>query len=164
MTISIRPLIEKDIPDAVALQAIPWPSKDNARLAENDMRGGLTMTPDGYGVNFIVALTPEQRIIGMGAWAAVSFASNMYALSWAVVHPDYRRKGINTLILDDRLQRIRLYNKAPAYDVIVHTGDNPLYRSRGFVPGFEDVLNDEERKCLMVAHFSGAAFAAKGME
>jgi len=151
--IRIRSLVEKDIPDAVAIQAIPWPSKENAILAENEMRGGLITVPGIYGANFVVAVTPEDRIIGIGAWTVASFASNTYALYWAVVYPDYRGKGINTLMLDDRLQRIRTFNKAPAYDVIVRTWDNPLYRGRGFVPGFKDAMQHKEGKCLMLAHF-----------
>lgn len=121
------------------------------------MRWGLLEISGVYGSNFAVAVTPDDKIVAIGAWTVLSFASNTYGLCWAVVHSDYRRKGINASMVDYRLEQIRNYNKAPAYDVIVRTWDNPLYRSRGFVPGFQNAMKHKEGKCLMLAHFETEA-------
>lgn len=149
--ITIRDLTAKDIESTVALIKSIWPG--SAALAEKEMRDYFTTPGRTYRLNFIIATTLENEVVGVSAWHEEPFAGNTYGMSWAIVHPAYRNKGINTEMVDYRLSAIAAHNTADAYDVITRTFDNPMYRSRGFVSGFKDVIKHKEGKCILVAHF-----------
>lgn len=103
---------------------------------------------------FITAVV-DGCIIGVAAWAPSMCAFAVYELSWATVLPKWRRRGINTLMLKARLERIRQFHGTEPFVVMVYTWDNPMYANIGFA-----CLNSPARqsqsytgKCLLVAHF-----------
>ncbi|QDR82329.1 GNAT family N-acetyltransferase [Sporomusa termitida] len=121
-----------------------------------EMRAFLNGDIEGYiRARFILALARD-KVIGVAAWAQSMCGFSVYELSWATVVPEWRHQGINALMLQERIRRIRLHHGAGKFEVIVCTWDNPMYKQAGFasLPAPGRRAEDSNEKCLLLAHFA----------
>ena len=103
---------------------------------------------------FILAMVNDQ-VVGAAAWAPSMCSFDMYELSWATVLPAWRHRGINTLMLNGRLKKIRAQHGPGSLDVIVCTWPNAMYAIAGFTPLFapgEYYDETKKERILLRAH------------
>lgn len=119
-----------------------------------EMQAFLQGDIEGYiRARFVLAAVHDQ-VIGVAAWAPAMCAFAVYELSWATVLPEWRHRGINSLMLTARLQEIRLHHGAQPFSVIVYTWDNPMYAEAGFMPTADGMrFPDPSGKRLLTARF-----------
>lgn len=140
-----------------------WP-EENLKNLQAEMKAFFAGDIAGYiRPRFIVALLQGQ-VIGAASWAPSMCSFSMYELSWATVLPQWRRRGVNTLMLASRLQRIRDLHGADSFEVLVCTWNNPLYLAAGFQPVFPYGRSNaaQKRKYVMVAQFGGRPVDVSG--
>jgi hypothetical protein len=149
--IKIQPLTEDHISKVCHLVKECWDDEVIENI-HNEMTASLADTPLGISkIHFLLAFDKE-NFAGFSGWAKSLVAWDVYELCWAAVVPEHRHKGVNTAMLDRRLDLIKAAAGEGPHNVLVRTFDNPLYRSRGFVSTFDNV-NCSEGKCLFLAHF-----------
>lgn len=104
--------------------------------------------------HFITAIV-EKQVIGVAAWAPSMCSFWLYELSWATVLPAWRHRGINAMMLTERLRQIGAHRGSEAFSVMVCTWDNPMYAQAGFVPCKPQgrTSPDNKGKCLLLAQF-----------
>lgn len=124
-------------------------------FVSSEMKAFLRGDIDGYIRSRFIAAVAEGQIIGVAAWAQSMCSFSVYELSWATVLPAWRHRGINTLMLKERLKQIKLFHGPEPFTVIVYTWDNSLYAGLGFVPGNTRAIRSaaDKGKQLLVAGF-----------
>lgn len=127
--------------------SLPYVKAEMTAYLKGDIRGYIR-------ARFITA-SVDGRIIGVAAWAPSMCAFAVYELSWATVLPEWRQRGVNTQMLQERLRRIREFHGPEPFVVIVYTWDNSMYAKNGFSCLKPQVRKDEPYtgKSLLVAHF-----------
>lgn len=157
-TVEIVDLTPDRLEEALAVFKVSDWDADSLFYVKAEMQAFLRGDIDGYiRAHFIVALVAN-RIIGVAAWAPSMCSFWLYELSWATVLPEWRHRGINSLMLTERLRRIRDHNGSAAFSVLVCTWDNPMYSKNGFAPmePRERKSPDKKGKCLLLAQFGPA--------
>lgn len=124
-----------------------------------EMKAFLNGDITGYvRARFVVAMAGSS-VIGAAAWAPSMCGFAVYELSWATVLPEWRHRGINRLMLKERIKQIREHHGAETFNVLVFTWENAMYARAGFLPmqsGGRNVKKSND-KCLLVAQFGAAA-------
>ena len=112
-------------------QASGWRGLDLVSV-RSEMKACLAGDIPGYvRPRFILACHGE-AVIGAAAWSPSMCSFSMYELSWATVLPQWRRRGVNALLLQERLRQIRALHGPTPFQVLVCTWPNPLYARAGF--------------------------------
>jgi GNAT superfamily N-acetyltransferase len=146
---------------AEALEVFKISDWDESSLfyVEAEMQAFFSGDVNGYNRAYFVMATVDNRIVGVAAWAPSMCSFWLYELSWATVLPAWRHRGINALMLAERLRQIRIHRGAEAFSVMVCTWDNPMYAQIGFVPMQPQGRStpDKRGKCLLLAQFPGVA-------
>lgn len=151
MDIIVSEIQKQDIPEVLNLLTNCWP--DYEKLARCELESNFKNSPKGsIIINWVVAKI-NKCVVGAAGWSEAAFSTEMYELCASAVREEMRHKGIGTLLLDYRLERINYHAQKRPYCVIVQTWDNPLYNSRGFVAGFKDVIQHPEGKSILMARF-----------
>lgn len=157
--ILIDELRPNDVSQAVALLHSCWPDwEDCLRVANDEITASLIPHhPGAIAQQWFVAKIDDE-VVGVASWCPAPFADDMYELCWAAVKEEYRHRGINTQLLDRRLAAIKQYHATLVdaeigYNVMVRTWDNPMYATRGFIPGFKELIKHPEGKCILLATF-----------
>lgn len=156
--IEIVNLTEERLVEALHVFKISNWDENSLLYVEAEMRAFLQGDINGYvRAHFIVAIA-DNRVIGVAAWAPSMCSFWLYELSWATVLPEWRHRGINTLMLTARLRQIRMHHGSEAFSVMVCTWDNPMYTNYGF--GLMQMQGrtspDKKGKRLLLAQFSQA--------
>ncbi|CVK21620.1 GNAT family N-acetyltransferase [Sporomusa sphaeroides] len=122
-----------------------------------EMKAFLKGDIAGYVRAHFVAATVDGSIIGVAAWAPSMCAFSVYELSWATVLPEWRHRGVNTLMLQERIEKIKAHHGEGRFTVLVYTWVNPMYARAGFVPvtANGERFVDNKGKCMMLAQFAG---------
>lgn len=158
-TVDVAALTSERLPEALAVfRASGW-DNNNLFFVEAEMRAFLQGDINGYiRAHFITAIVNDQ-VVGVAAWAPSMCSFWLYELSWATVLPAWRHRGINKLMLEERLRRIREHCRSENFCVVVCTWDNPLYTQAGFVPMETKGRSspDKQGKCLLMAQFPSTA-------
>ncbi|WP_094606479.1 hypothetical protein SPSIL_046280 [Sporomusa silvacetica DSM 10669] len=153
--IEIVNLTPDRLEEALAVFKVSDWDEDSLFYVKAEMQAFLKGDINGYiRAHFIVAIV-DKRIIGVAAWAPSMCSFWLYELSWATVLPEWRHRGINSLMLTERLRQIRAHHGSEVFSVMVCTWDNPMYTQNGFVPmepqGRRSL--DKKGKCLLLAQF-----------
>lgn len=153
--IEIVNLTEGRLEEALAVfKASGW-DEDSLFYVKVEMRAFLKGDINGYiRAHFIVAIV-DNRVIGVAAWAPSMCSFWLYELSWATVLPEWRHRGINSLMLTERIRQIREHHGSEEFSVMVCTWDNPMYTRNGFVPMQVHGRSspDKKGKSLLLAQF-----------
>ncbi|SMC52084.1 GNAT family N-acetyltransferase [Sporomusa malonica] len=124
-----------------------------------EMKAFLNGDIEGYiRARFIVAIV-DDCVIGAAAWAPSMCGFAVYELSWATVLPEWRHRGINVRMLQERIRQIRVHHGTEAFNVLVCTWENPMYAKAGFLPMQPNSRHSKKNndKCLLLAQFGSAA-------
>ena len=152
-------LTEERLEEALDVFKISGWDKDSLVYVKAEMRAFLKGDINGYVRAHFIAAIVDDRVIGVAAWAPSMCSFWLYELSWATVLPEWRHRGINSLMLTERLRQIRAHHGSEAFSVMVCTWDNPMYTKNGFVPMEPQGQRspDKKGKCLLLAQFGPAA-------
>lgn len=130
--------------------------ESSLRYVEAEMKAYLQGDIAGYVRAHFVTATVNDSTIGVAAWAPSMCAFSVYELSWATVLPEWRHRGVNTLMLEKRIEKIKAHHGQGRFTVLVYTWVNPMYARVGFVPvtGTNgERFVDNKGKCMMLAQF-----------
>ncbi|MBP2664773.1 MAG: hypothetical protein H6Q71_2721 [Firmicutes bacterium] len=153
--IEIVNLTEGRLEEALAVFKTSGWDEDSLFYVKVEMRAFLKGDINGYiRAHFIVAIVDNQ-VIGVAAWAPSMCSFWLYELSWATVLPEWRHRGINSLMLTERIRQIREHHGSEEFSVMVCTWDNPMYTRNGFVPMQVQgrTSPDKKGKGLLLAQF-----------
>ena len=153
--IEIVNLTEGRLEEALAVFKTSGWDEDSLFYVKVEMRAFLKGDINGYiRAHFIVAIV-DNRVIGVAAWAPSMCSFWLYELSWATVLPEWRHRGINSLMLTERIHQIRAHHGLEEFSVMVCTWDNPMYAKNGFVPMQVNgrTSPDKKGKGLLLAQF-----------
>ncbi len=153
--IEMQELTKDTLEEAIEVFRLGGWDETSLLYVKAEMTAFLNGDIPGYIRAKFITAAVDGRIIGVAAWAPSMCAFAVYELSWATVLPEWRRRGVNTQMLQERLQRIRQFHGSEPFVVIVYTWDNPMYAKKGF-SCFKPPIRQEEPytgKCLLVAHF-----------
>lgn len=152
--VTFADLTEDRFEDALNVFISSGWAEESLHYVKAEMRAFLHGDIDGYiRARFILAMVRD-KVIGVAAWSQSMCGFSVYELSWATVVPPWRHQGINGLMLQERLRRIRLHHGADKFQVIVCTWDNPMYKQAGFAPMAQSVRAEGNKdKCLLLAEF-----------
>lgn len=130
--------------DAASLESV---KAEMMAFIKGDIRGYIRQ-------RFIVALVND-RVVAVAAWAPSMCSFSMYELSWATVLPEWRHRGINTRMLQERIARIRAHHGPKPFQVIVYTWDNTMYANTGFSRVYPHVKRsgEDKQKYVFMAQF-----------
>lgn len=148
-------LTEDRFEEALNVFIIGGWEEESLLYVKAEMRAFLKGDIEGYiRARFILA-TVRDKVIGVAAWAQSMCGFSVYELSWATVVPEWRHLGINAMMLQERISRIRLHHGAGKFQIIVCTWDNPMYKQAGFaaMPAQGSRAEDRQDKCLLLAQF-----------
>lgn len=86
---------------------------------------------------FVVAKSPDNRIIGTACYQQEIFTLGVWGISWVSVDPAWRSKGLGSRLVDECLGRIKA--QVPDRKVTVILASDPdktaFYERLGFVKG-----------------------------
>lgn len=93
----------------------------------------------GYHIDHYYVVEDKQRIIGCGG---INFSEDMTSvrISWDIIHPDYQGKGVGSLLVRHRLEKIKEYPRIKT--IIVRTSQVAyrFYEKQGFI--LKEVVKD----------------------
>ncbi|HWR07894.1 GNAT family N-acetyltransferase [Sporomusa sp.] len=149
-------LTEDRFEEALNVFVIGGWEEESLLYVKAEMKAFLNGDIEGYiRARFILAIV-NGGVIGVAAWAPSMCGFSVYELSWATVVPKWRHLGINSLMLQERIRRIRVHHGTAKFNVIVCTWANPMYTRAGFV-SIQDERGrqpeDRKDKCLLLAQF-----------
>ncbi|WP_371372988.1 GNAT family N-acetyltransferase [Sporomusa aerivorans] len=157
-TVQLQPLTAGHFTEALEVFKNSGWDDDSLLYLQAEMKAFLQGDILGYiRARFIVA-TLDDHVIGVAAWAPSMCSFAVYELSWATVSPAWRHRGINTMLVQERLKQIRLQHGSGPFTAIVYTWNNPMYAGLGFSCSNAGELrpgNGKEKELLM------ARFAAE---
>jgi|GEM_PF-2094921 len=146
-------LTEDRLEEALAVFKRDGWQETTLTYVEAEMRACLRGDIPGYvRARFVVAIADGQ-VIGAAAWTPSMCGFAVYELSWATVLPEWRRRGVNKLMLQQRVQEIRKFHGSGMLSVLVCTWDNAMYRQAGFKPMPTEGVRDSSAKCMLLAQF-----------
>ena len=155
-SVQLRALSAARIAEALELFKISGWEDRSLQFVRSEMAAFLRGDVDGYIRSRFIMAVAEEQVIGVAAWAPSMCAFAVYELSWATVLPAWRHRGINRLMLDERINQIRTYHGPEPFTVIVYTWDNSMYAQMGFTPGKVPAIRSaaDKGKQLLVAQFT----------
>ena len=152
---NIRMMQRQDIPACRRLASIGFGSLfgELAHVDFNEMFGSAAWRPTFYVCEI------ANKIVGMGAYNIAWLGYGIYSLTWLAVHPEHRRKGIATALIERRLADLRplarlILTETPREEVAV------LYERLGFrrvlmIPGEQSFAADAEVLLAWTARTEG---------
>lgn len=157
--VSILDLVADKYEEALEVFRVSGWDENCLRYVKAEMQAFLKGDIAGYiRAHFVIAVH-DGRVIGVAAWAPSMCAFSVYELSWATVLPEWRHRGINTLMLKKRIEKIKLHHGPGSFAVIVYTWENPMYARTGFVPvsAIGKCIAANKGKRMLLAQFDVAA-------
>ncbi len=153
--IKIADLTEKMLAEAVAVFINGGWDADSIKSVKAEMLAFIKGDIEGYIRQRFIVVLLNDRIAGVAAWAPSMCSFSMYELSWATVLPEWRHQGINTLMLNERIARIRAHHGPKPFQVLVYTWDNPMYAGTGFsrIYPYSECSGNSKRKYVFMAQF-----------
>ena len=88
---------------------------------------------------FILALDPDQNIVGAAAYSEELFTIGVWGISWVAVQPDFRNQGIGYALVEACLKNIS--EEAARHVTVVlatYPGQTRLYEKIGFIDSGRD--------------------------
>ena len=154
--IQVAPLTATQVEDALAVYRAGGWTEDSLAFVEAEIVAYLKGDVKGYIRQRFIVVLVEERIVGVAAWAPSMCSFSVYELSWATVLPEWRHVGINTIMLQERINMIRSQHGHGQFEVLVYTWDNPMYAQAGFSPlaSYTQRFKDKQ-KCILLAKFEG---------
>jgi N-acetylglutamate synthase-like GNAT family acetyltransferase len=154
-SIKVVDLREEMLEEALAVFASGGWDEDSLKSVQVEMRAFLKGDIEGYiRQRFVVALLHDS-VVGVAAWAPSICAFSLYELSWATILPEWRHRGINALLLKERIKKIKSQHGTKSFEVLVYTWDNPMYAEQGFLPQYrqDNATDRKKEKQVLVARF-----------
>ncbi|MBP2636874.1 MAG: hypothetical protein H6Q72_2781 [Firmicutes bacterium] len=157
--VNVAVLTQDRMAEALAVFRTSGWDEDSLFYVKVEMQAFFNGDVNGYiHAHFVMAIA-NNKVVGVAAWAPSMCSFWLYELSWATVLPEWRHRGINALMLAERLRQIRIHRGPEPFSVMVCTWDNPMYARLGFVPMQPQGRStpDKRGKCLLLAQFHGDA-------
>ena len=157
--VNVAALTQDRMAEALAVFRSSGWDEDSLFYVKVEMQAFFNGDVNGYiRAHFVMAIAND-KVVGVAAWAPSTCSFWLYELSWATVLPEWRHRGINSLMLAERLRQIQIHRGPEAFSVLVCTWDNPMYARAGFVPMQPQgrTTPDKRGKCLLLAQFPDTA-------
>ena len=131
--IKIIPLSKKHLDEAISLAETNFPYKEDQRIARINLVESLSQKNSGK--KYWVAKNTDGRILGLTGLYLDEGEKGIVWLGWFGVHPNYRRKGIGSLLLEYAIKesKARGFKILKIYTSTYETVAHKLYESYGFV-------------------------------
>lgn len=143
-------ILQANLNDAYELTALTKLSKASWGYSEAQMElwtDQLTITPDYIQLNSLFKLMHQQSIIGY--YSYLKKDQPIALLDMLFIHPEFQRRGLGKLLLQDAIQKIR-ESKFTTIRLESDPYAEPFYRSQGFqILSYRDTEISNRKLALM---------------